>query len=1051
MKRKLGLGVLLSVILFGVLLYPSVVKGTDKISNFDNLFSNDKFIINSSLTINDGSSFESFVRRNISSYNITEYWNSTDDYSNLMLEADNCDYDSRTCKFVLSRNKYKGSSFKSENVKTYENIKIEINNDVDNFFPFVKDNNVEINYDESMFSSDTEKNNYINSYFSSLGESDRDYFISYWYNNYDKTLRYEKRKNGFLVASAEKEISKISFNYKETTYSDDFKKLTNGTLNIKSDSDIDENILRTYLREYYHIDSFSFELDGKIANNKAFIKLMSNNKEKEKHLVTLERNANVDSELFNKFSLDIKAPDNSNKRSSYIQNYLNAFNISSSNSNYSKESIFGTDDVIISYVKYSSTNKIEDIQIHKDKVRFVGYQEDYSNEYNEKIGKELVINSDIKNESIIHESLGYNPIISVLGCNDEYTICDIGLIIENKSMEIHSVNIKYDTTFSDEFKKDFNLKSDNTIDIISDADSDTLSINYYYYDDKKSISYSYSCSNNYCNLGYRNYSNGKRENHKVKCNIVVGNKTKYYESRVHSMIDVYPGEETNIWNRLSNYKSFAIGNSKNITSANCKKASSDCDVILKNSDNNIEIHKSKVNIKSGKSLEYKAQFPNEKLELNAIYKNDDQYIQDISSAFLIRKTKNWSSYINDYNDGKAKLVYDGIETHTVDINFAKGNKTHQKIVDKYLDELNNMKINIDSLDLEFINNFYYNDNDLPLSDNYNTKELNARIKKIIKNKHVGYYILIDGGGGDNYLTSMGGRIVLYYDGIAYGITDYNTADASTVNLNIYNILYIPDDTENSKEAYIKAAQKRIDDYLGKNSGVTVSFKKAISKDEVSYMEKYITNFDGNSYYINQGNKESTMLIVKDSSKMQKSSFVANDTTNNIEVSSPNANYPYNTIVSSEIIDFNSKLYKKILEKLKLKYADIIDINLYAKSTGHIKDFDGTNFKVNVPIDISKYKNKDNLYAYYIDDFGNVEEHPITLDDFMAEFDTTHFSTYIISEKIDSNTLKDTADEVGKIINNPNTYDDGIVKYLILGLISLISIIIAGKRLIIKKS
>ena len=382
MKRKLGLGVLLSVILFGVLLYPSVVKGTDKISNFDNLFSNDKFIINSSLTINDGSSFESFVRRNISSYNITEYWNSTDDYSNLMLEADNCDYDSRTCKFVLSRNKYKGSSFKLENVKTYENIKIEINNDVDNFFPFVKDNNVEINYDESMFSSDTEKNNYINSYFSSLGESDSDYFISYWYNNYDKTLRYEKRKNGFLVASAEKEISKISFNYKETTYSDDFKKLTNGTLNIKSDSDIDENILRTYLREYHHIDSFSFELDGKIANNKAFIKLMSNNKEKEKHLVTLERNPNVDSELFNKFSLDIKAPDNSNKRSSYIQNYLNAFNILSSNSNYSKESIFGTDDVIISYVKYSSTNKIEDIQIHKDKVRFVGYQEDYSNEYN---------------------------------------------------------------------------------------------------------------------------------------------------------------------------------------------------------------------------------------------------------------------------------------------------------------------------------------------------------------------------------------------------------------------------------------------------------------------------------------------------------------------------------------------------------------------------------------------------------------------------------------------------------------------------------------------
>ena len=84
---------------------------------------------------------------------------------------------------------------------------------------------------------------------------------------------------------------------------------------------------------------------------------------------------------------------------------------------------------------------------------------------------------------------------------------------------------------------------------------------------------------------------------------------------------------------------------------------------------------------------------------------------------------------------------------------------------------------------------------------------------------------------------------------------------------------------------------------------------------------------------------------------------------------------------------------------------------------------GVNFEVSLPLKNNNL-NSNNLYAYYIDDNGNIEEHKVKVDDFMAQFETTHFSTYIIG---------------GNAIKNPAT-SDSFVKLLIAFLISLFGFI-----------
>ena len=483
----------------------------------------------------------------------------------------------------------------------------------------------------------------------------------------------------------------------------------------------------------------------------------------------------------------------------------------------------------------------------------------------------------------------------------------------------------------------------------------------------------------------------------------------------------------NVWDSLRyNYEFFSKKkNSSNTRTDYCDSTTSKCSVITLNADKNIEIHNATVNIKEGRSSKFNEYFPGDTIKLSAVYKNDQEYLDRVSLGYLMSKTKTWS-YLQDYSNGQGKIVYDGFETHTMNVNFEEANPEHQQIVDEAVARIGNQDLRVTMDDMEYINSFYYDDPNQPSAANFNSKNLYEKLSRIIDNKHIGYFFVEEGGLGSYFYSEIGGKVALFYDGVAYGFTN------SLLRASMKHIIYIPDNTGDSIEDYVKAAQKRIDDYLGKDSGVTISYEGIVDYSEVGEEVLDEALFDGNCYILTYKDKEARVLVVKDSSKMKTSTFNASDVNSNIIVSSDNAAYPTNTVVSSN--QYNKNDYKDILDKLGLKDAQIVDINLYSPSIGNINNFNNVNFDVSVPINLNNYKGK-KLYAYYIKDDGSVEEHEINVDDFIANFETTHFSTYIISEKVDDKIL----DKL-----NPNT-GDNIIKYIIIAVAGITGLVILKKQ------
>ena len=1016
MKKKRILKLISMFIVLGIFINVISVYSKDTISSiisyYDNLLKSNQLTIYTDEEINNEETFEQAIRK------VTGYLYN----SGLQLNPTTIDYEKKTCDFDL----YDGRSPEYTVVKKYDNIEINIDKDIASYFEMLKDDNLVITHDRSMITSSEES--YINSYLANYSSYIDDKSISYIYDDYSKTITMRELNNGLTTKVVVKKINKVIFDTEEKPYSDEFKKLTtNGTITIKTDSKITTGILSSFLNDYY-VNGYSFLVDGDIVNNKVYIKLVEYKEGKstikEKHLINLVQDPNINTANFKKPSYEkavsIPAERPTKNISDYIQNYFNHRSLHYENERYEKINDYNnTEFAVIKYIKTDKNGKSLYVEFHKVPIEFTGYKETTSSTFKKKVGDEVLVRADKLDLQTINTSLNYNP--QALGCNDDYSYCDLELVdYDTNEIEIHKVKITLDNTISDNFKKAFNLKADNSIEIFMSEDAildDWL--NYYDYDELTNNSLQYNCdfTKDTCNLTLRNYHN-KAEQHTVKYNKIFSEKTPSYTQKVKSSVDIYPGETNDFWDKVRYSNKYFLKNDKDTRTRinNCDEKTSKCSVITLNSDNNLEIHNSTVNIKPGKSEDFLNVIPTDTVKLNSIYKDDPEYLYRASLGYFMSKTRTWS-YLSDYDSDKAKAVFDNIETHTVNVEFAKENKEQiaRKITDQH--------ITID--DLEFVNNFYYNDDLTNLfTSNYNSKSLYDTLTKIINNKHVSYFFVMEGGGGTPFLQSFAGSLVLYYDGIAYSITN------SLIELTSRNIIYIPDNTENTQEAFIKAAQKRIDDYFGKDSGIVISYSRKQAEDELTENAIYETPSDDNVYQISYKDKTQELIIIKNSKKIKKSTFSATDVNNNVNIQSTNATYPANTVVSSEKIEIDSE-YKNVLKKLGVTDAEIIDINLYSPTIGNIKDFSNVEFDVEVPLENEKLRNK-KLYAYYIDDNGNIEEHPVTVDDFIAKFKTNHFSTYIISEK--TNNVKNVIDEL-----NPNT-NDTIFRWVLLELLSIIGFI-----------
>lgn len=310
-----------------------------------------------------------------------------------------------------------------------------------------------------------------------------------------------------------------------------------------------------------------------------------------------------------------------------------------------------------------------------------------------------------------------------------------------------------------------------------------------------------------------------------------------------------------------------------------------------------------------------------------------------------------------------------------------------------------------------------------------------------------------------------------YDGSIYHVIDQFGAKAD-------HIIYVPTNTENTKEALVEAVQKRIDDYLGETD-IEVSYLSTAYEYWINYhyedtrdqwetldpnltLEQFeqmgnvfiptYTSFEEGfeTIFGLSGISENDMMasinvpidedrgdafeviIKRDSSKMVNPVSKTADLSTNIEISS-DSTLPLDTIIQAKKLTSGTE-YERIMEILNLTDNVTFDLKLYsASSERYITRLDDGSFQVKIPIP-ENFEGKD-LVVYYVKENGEKEAYTVdtTSEPGFAIFTTTHFSIY---------TLGYTED-----VENPKTFD-GIGTSIFMGTISLIGLV--GTTIYLKK-
>lgn len=376
----------------------------------------------------------------------------------------------------------------------------------------------------------------------------------------------------------------------------------------------------------------------------------------------------------------------------------------------------------------------------------------------------------------------------------------------------------------------------------------------------------------------------------------------------------------------------------------------------------------------------------------------------------------------------------GLGTYSIEFTYdePKENKVVDKLLEEYVSKLKT---------LDFANQKpedYYIVEDLSLINYYSTSNKSelwnpsapgralkySSLNEITKGSNFSYFLEVRAGVQWNGLMyeSAFGPMSIFYNGYLY------TSKEQAVYLK--RVIYIPESTEESDDAYVAAAQKRINDYLG-NSDVTVTYGGLIADLTASLGESAEDDFypiTSNGKYYNITVKERTypFYIIKGSDEQLKNpTYEGMDIETKIEISSSDSSIPLDTSLNVKVIED-----KTIGEKIGTDNYKTFDINLYsdAKET-KIEKLSNGMFLVKIPVPESM--SGKTLIVYYFDKDGNKEEYEVTPEkDGYISFETKHFSTYTLAEK----------EKINKE-NNPDT-NDNIHIYFIASILSLIVLTIS---------
>lgn len=254
------------------------------------------------------------------------------------------------------------------------------------------------------------------------------------------------------------------------------------------------------------------------------------------------------------------------------------------------------------------------------------------------------------------------------------------------------------------------------------------------------------------------------------------------------------------------------------------------------------------------------------------------------------------------------------------------------------------------------------------------------------------------GGGDSteLYTFEGGQGAVLHDGTIYAAIN------SGVTMN--HVLYIPSDTEDTTDAYISAAMKRIKDYLGTTEGIKI--EKGDTFESLIDYEAGMTHWNENgfidettcgSYYYNFTINEETYrfaICKKEAKDLETPVYLASDIMSNICIKSNSTEVPLDTAITAETVTSD-----EIEKALGTKVYVAFEISLYSNAKNEsIKSIKNDKFVVSIPVpEILKDKG---IIVYYINSNGEKKEYSATVKDGFAIFETDHFSTYALVEKIE---------------------------------------------------
>lgn len=454
------------------------------------------------------------------------------------------------------------------------------------------------------------------------------------------------------------------------------------------------------------------------------------------------------------------------------------------------------------------------------------------------------------------------------------------------------------------------------------------------------------------------------------------------------------------------------------------------------------------------------------IKLNAVNPGNVEYSDSMITAGLKEYAVDGYDLYGYIYEGKGKLTIAELKeneageykTYNVKYEYVEPDQAIKNKVDTVK---NKLKVNIDDLTGDYNKRFIVEDLD---SINYlynvqRTKNEIAAINSIVNysskihelagNVNIDFLFDVRAGGGESEFSEMTiGPMNIVYDGIIYDSVD-------PIGYSLTQIIYIPNDTEKTRDAFINAAKTRIQQYL-KGIDVEITYGGKIADlDEVQYSwEKYIPEqreyvceplFDMNKtngewYKVKIGKKEYKYFIVQDSDKMSTPYVKTVDSNTNIYVMTDAFDAPLDSRINVNKLDKKSDEYKELMTKLNVIEGIAYDLNLYSTSLDmYVSKLSDGNFKVYIPVDEETAKKQ--LVALYLKEDGTIEEHPVTIENGYAVFETNHFSTYTITEKTETPAKEETKTETNTI-NNPKTVDN-IIRFVSLLSISSIGLVSLG--------